>query len=150
VYATGFSQGGMMSYLLSVELPHKFAAIASVGGSRPVAAGDVFAPPEIEATPGRPFPILHMHGTGDPIVPYNGGTSTVGSLTLNFPPALRLIEEYAFNNGGDAMPTIVDLPNTNITDGTTVQKWTYDGGTYLDSAGNDREADVLLYRIDNG
>ena len=150
IYATGFSQGGMMSYLLSVELSDRLAAIASVGGTRPLASGDILAPPNIEPTPSRRFPVLHIHGTGDAIVPYNGGISTVGSLTLNFPPVLRSVHDYVLNNGGDLMPTIVDLPNTNTTDGTTVQLLSYDGGNYLDQAGNARPAEVLLYRIQNG
>jgi polyhydroxybutyrate depolymerase len=150
VYATGYSQGGMMSYLLSVERPYTFAAIASVGGTRPRASDDVDLPPNIESTPGRPFPLLHIHGTGDPIVPYNGGVSTVAALTLNFPPVERLVHDYVRSNGGDLMATIVDLPNTNSADGTTVQLLSYDGGSYLDAAGNTRPAEVLLYRIQNG
>jgi polyhydroxybutyrate depolymerase len=147
VYATGFSQGGAMSYILSVAMPDRFAAIASVSGPRVVAAGDVLFPPDVPTTPDRPFPLLHIHGTGDPIVPYSGGSGFMG---VQFPPAEQIVAEYVRNNGGDATPTIVDLPNTNTTDGTTVQKWTYDGGTYLDSAGNSREAEVLLYRIAGG
>jgi polyhydroxybutyrate depolymerase len=150
VYATGFSQGGMMSYLLSVERPYRFAAIASVSGPRPLAAPDVYLPPAIPATPSRPFPLLHIHGTGDPIVSYNGGTSTVGSLTLNFPPAERLVRDYVLNNQGNTTPIITDLPNTNTTDGTTVQRWSYDTGSYVDTAGNMREAEVLFYRVAGG
>jgi polyhydroxybutyrate depolymerase len=150
VYATGFSQGGVMSYILSVALQDRFAAIASVGGTRPLASEDVFVPPNIAATPSRPFPVLHIHGTGDPIVPYNGGVSTVGSLTLNFPPVDRIVHEYVVNNGGSLTPNIIDLPNINTTDGTTVQMLSYDGGVYFDKAGMARDAEVLLYRVQNG
>jgi polyhydroxybutyrate depolymerase len=150
VYAAGFSQGGMMTYLLSVARPYTFAAIASVGGPRPLAAADVYMPPNIPATPSRPFPLLHIHGTGDLIVPYNGGVSTVGSLTLNFPPAQRLLHDYVLNNQGDTTPIVTDLPNTNTMDGTTVQKWSYDVGDYIDVADNARDAEVLFYRIENG
>lgn len=150
VYAAGFSQGGMMTYLLSVERPYTFAAIASVGGPRPLAAADVYLPPSIPAVPSRPFPLLHIHGTGDPIVPYNGGVSTVGALTLNFPPAQRLLHDYVLNNHGDTTPIVTDLPNANTTDGTTVQKWSYNVGSYIDTAGVARPAEVLHYRIQNG
>jgi hypothetical protein len=131
-------------------MPDRFAAIASVGGTRAIATGDVLFPPELPTTPDRPFPLLHIHGTGDPIVPYGGGISSVGSVTLNFPPVERLVQHYAVSNGGDGLPSVVDLPNINTTDGTTVQKWTYDTGTYLDGSGNAREAEVLLYRIAGG
>jgi polyhydroxybutyrate depolymerase len=150
VYATGFSQGGVMSYLLSVERSDRFAAIASVGGPRPVGPGDVPVPPNIAATPDRPFPLLHIHGTGDPIVPYNGGTSTVGALTLTFPPVERVVQDYVTSNGGDPTPTVADLPNINTTDGTTVRRTSYEGDSYMDSAGNPRNSEVLFYRVQNG
>ena len=146
VYATGFSQGGMMSYLLSVEMPDRFAAIASVGGVRPLSSGDVLFPPNIEATPSRPFPLLHIHGTSDSIVPYNGGSGVNGT----YPSVERVVHDHVLNNGGDTTPTIVELPNTNTTDGSTVRLISYQGGNYLDNAGNARNAEVLFYRIENG
>jgi polyhydroxybutyrate depolymerase len=110
----------------------------------------VYLPPNIPATPSRPFPLLHIHGTGDPIVPYNGGVSTVGSLTLNFPPVERLVRDYVLNNQGNTTPIISDLANTNTTDGTRVQRWSYDTGSYFDPGGNSRDAEVLFYRVANG
>jgi polyhydroxybutyrate depolymerase len=147
VYATGLSQGGAMSYVLSVARPYRFAAIASVSAPRPFAFDDTLFPPNLAATPSRPFPLLHMHGTGDTLVPYNGG---VGVFDLRFPSVEQVVGDYVLNNGGDITPTIVDLPNTNTTDGTTVQLLSYEGGAYRDTAGNLRPAEVLLYRIHNG
>jgi len=151
VYATGFSQGGMMSYLLSVELPDRFAAIAPVGGTRPIAANGALYPPSIEALPDRPFPLLHIHGTSDPFVPYSGGVGRpVPGYSFSFPPVEQVVSDYVINNGGDLTPTTVDLPNTNTTDGSTVRRVSYQGASYMDSAGNARGAEVLLYRIQNG
>jgi polyhydroxybutyrate depolymerase len=147
IYAAGFSQGGAMSYILSVERPYTFAAIASVSGPRPFATGDVLFPPNVAMTPSRPFPLLHMHGTSDALVPYAGGT---GVFDFRFPSAEQLARDYVLNNGGNTTPGIVDLPNTNTTDGSTVQRWTYEGGPYIDKAGNARDADVLLYRVQGG
>jgi polyhydroxybutyrate depolymerase len=147
VYATGFSQGGAMSYILSIARPYTFAAIASVSGPRTIAFDETLFPPGLAATPSRPFPLLHVHGTGDPLVPYNGG---VGVFDLQFPSVERVVHDYVLNNGGDTVPTIVDLPNTDTTDGSTVQLLSYDGGTYLDRSGSVRPAEVLLYRIQDG
>lgn len=63
VYATGISNGGMMSHRLGIELSHKIAAIAPV-----VAAlfGD-------EKTPGQPVSALMINGMLDKSVPYQGG-----------------------------------------------------------------------------
>jgi polyhydroxybutyrate depolymerase len=75
VYATGLSNGGMMSYRLACDAADVFAAVAPV-------AGAVVSEP---CTPSRPVPILAVHGTGDTIVPFNGGTDGFYHL-LNFPP----------------------------------------------------------------
>lgn len=63
VYATGVSNGGGMSALLGCRLADKIAAIA------PVAGGYKALPP---CQPSRPMPVLEIHGSRDPIVPYAG------------------------------------------------------------------------------
>lgn len=65
VYSAGFSNGGFLSYRLACELADKIAAVAPVaGGLRQTPATCI---------PTRPVPLLHVHGTGDIVVPYNGG-----------------------------------------------------------------------------
>ncbi|MEX2140422.1 MAG: PHB depolymerase family esterase [Pirellulales bacterium] len=150
VYATGVSQGGIMSYLLSVELPDRFAAVASVSGTRPVLVNGAFFEPDIATTPDRPFPLLHIHGTSDPLVRYNGGAGAVPGYNFTVPPVERVISDYVTNNGGDETPTTVELPNINTRDGSTVRRISYEGANYLDSAGNSRQSEVVLYRIQNG
>ncbi len=71
VYATGHSNGGMMSYRLACEVPEKLAAIA------PNASTNVFSP----CNPARHVPVLDIHGTADPCVPYNGGESCGGCFS---------------------------------------------------------------------
>ena len=63
VYATGMSNGGMMSYRLACEAGDVFAAIA------PVAAVEVVR----SCAPRRPVPVLAFNGTSDPLVPWEGG-----------------------------------------------------------------------------
>jgi polyhydroxybutyrate depolymerase len=62
VYATGLSNGGFMSHRLGCDLSSRIAAIA------PVAGTNLTSP----CTPSRAVPVLHFHGTGDAIVPYQG------------------------------------------------------------------------------
>lgn len=62
IYATGMSNGGMMSYRLAAELSDRIASIAPVGGTMPV--GD--------AKPSRPVSLIHFHGTLDTLVPFDG------------------------------------------------------------------------------
>jgi polyhydroxybutyrate depolymerase len=154
IYATGFSQGGMMSYLLSVERSDRFAAVASVAGPRAfdfVENTDVLYPPSVAATPSRPFPVLHMHGTGESyFVPYDGGRSTFRPEFV-FPPIEEFVASYAENNLCDAAPTISEIPDTVATDGSTVDIYSYQNcAPYRDGAGGSRQAEVLLYRIENG
>jgi polyhydroxybutyrate depolymerase len=63
VYATGLSNGAMMSYRLAAELSDRIAAIAPVGGAT--------AMPIFKAA--RAMPILHIHSVDDPRALYGGG-----------------------------------------------------------------------------
>lgn len=69
IFATGFSNGGFFVHRLACEMSDTFAAIAPVSG--------VFGMDPTTCNPPRAVPVLHVHGTGDPIVPYNGGTPIV-------------------------------------------------------------------------
>ncbi|MBD3285791.1 polyhydroxybutyrate depolymerase [candidate division WOR-3 bacterium] len=64
IYATGFSNGGMMSHRLACQLSSRIAAIA------PVAGGLVYG----ECEPERPVPVIHIHARNDPVVKYEGDT----------------------------------------------------------------------------
>ena len=66
VFATGFSNGGFLSYRLACEMADVFGAIAPVSG--------VMGEPAASCSPSRPMPVLHFHGTSDPVVRYDGGT----------------------------------------------------------------------------
>ena len=79
VYVTGISRGGMMSYRLGCELSSRIAAIAPVAGN--MAASDGSAR-EVECIPAHPVSVLAIHGTLDPYVPYGGGYSALGHLTV--------------------------------------------------------------------
>lgn len=62
VFAAGFSNGGMLSHRLACELSDRIAAIGPVAGTMAI---DTCAP-------SRPVPVMHVHGTSDFVVPYNG------------------------------------------------------------------------------
>lgn len=63
VYATGLSNGAMMSYRLAVELPDVIAAIAPVAGAMMLGA----------EVPSQAKPVLHMHSVDDHRARYAGG-----------------------------------------------------------------------------
>ena len=67
VYVSGFSMGGMMSYVVANKMSDQIAAIAPVsGGGGPSSAK-------------RAMPIMHTHGTTDDVVNYNNTVNTLKS-----------------------------------------------------------------------
>jgi polyhydroxybutyrate depolymerase len=62
IYATGMSNGGMMSYRIGCELSDKIAAIAPVAGAL-----------NVECRPTQPVSVIAFHGTDDQHVLYDGG-----------------------------------------------------------------------------
>lgn len=63
IYATGMSNGGMMSYRLACEMPHVFKAIAPVAGTDNTRS----------CTPKHPVSVLHIHAKNDDHVLFTGG-----------------------------------------------------------------------------
>jgi len=66
IYVTGMSNGGMMTFRLGCELSDKITAIATVAASMPMNLYN-------SCTPSNKIPVLMIHGTDDPIIPWNGG-----------------------------------------------------------------------------
>lgn len=65
VYATGLSRGGFFALRIAAELPHKFAAVASVGAPMP-------EPVIQHHTSTGKVGVLQLHGTADQVVAYAG------------------------------------------------------------------------------
>jgi polyhydroxybutyrate depolymerase len=121
VYATGMSNGAMMSYRLACELSGRVAAIA------PVAGDLVFD----NCQPDRPVPVMHFHGTADQRVPYSGGEAD----GLVFPSVSSTISFWVKNNGCLQTPAV------------TYQKGEVTCETYNSCQEN---AEVTLCTIENG
>jgi len=110
IYATGMSNGGYMSFLLACQLSDRIAAIASVTGS--------MTPETFESCdPQHPMPILQVHGTSDPVVPYNG---TVWSRSIN-----DVMSYWATYNSCAQDATSMEISDINQSDGSTVESNTY-------------------------
>jgi len=107
IYATGHSNGGIMSYRLACELSHKIAAIAPNASTM-----EMITP----CKPSRAVPILHMHSKLDENVPYQGGYG-VGISNAYFYPLDSVFTVWGLNNGCNLMPQTV------VKDGYTETKW---------------------------
>ena len=66
IFIAGISNGGMMAQRMACEHADRIAGIATVAGTLPEKLAGV-------CKPSRPVPALILHGTADPIVPWNGG-----------------------------------------------------------------------------
>lgn len=110
VYSTGMSNGGYMSYKLACELTDRIAAIASVTGS--------MVPVELDnCSPTRTMPVMQIHGTTDPVVPYDGAIWTTGMEPL--------VDWWVAHNGCMDGPAVTDIVDSNTDDGCTAELYEY-------------------------
>lgn len=119
IFSTGMSNGGFLSHRLGCELADRIAAIAPVAG--------VLGIPT--CTPSRPMPVIHFHGTADPLVPYDGNAS------MNFPSVPDTFAGWAMRDHCNGMPV------------ETFRMADAHCSSYLDCAGG---AQVTLCTVDNG
>jgi polyhydroxybutyrate depolymerase len=110
-YLCGFSNGGFMSHKIACESSMCFAAIATVAGNM---SDTTYANCSPQFSPA----VLHIHGTADAVVPYNGGSGTGVSVD-------QTIQKWASFLTCDASPTIVNMSNPNLTDLSSPERITY-------------------------
>src|SRR5208282_5264353 len=71
VYAAGFSNGGQMVIRLIHQVPGLLAGAAIISAAQPTPEN--FLLPD---APPVPLPVVLIHGTGDPLVAYEGGPTS--------------------------------------------------------------------------
>jgi len=125
VFASGMSNGAILSHRLGCELAERLAAIA------PVAGTDLTS----SCRPTRPIPVMHTHGTADGHVPWAGGEGCGPTTDVDFTSVPETLERWRARNGC-SMATRVTFTQGN---GSCE---TYEGC----AAG----ADVILCSIDGG
>ena len=124
IYASGLSNGGGMSFMLSCTLADRIAAIGTVSGT--------YLYPWESCKPARPVPLIAFHGVVDEIVPYYGGPSRM--FDVPFPNIPDWMAEYARRNGCTAEK---QLPEQGQVTG-----W--------HDTGCNQNADVIFYTIADG
>ena len=137
IYATGMSNGGMMTYRLGAELSDIFAAIAPVAGSIGGQATEeevIWRIPE----PDHPVSVISFHGMKDYRVPYDGGRPTANGTK----------GAYSYFSVNDSISFWLDqnncisFPKRTISESKNIINDTWSGG--IDGA------EVTLYTIVNG
>lgn len=120
IFFTGFSMGGFMSHHMAIEHGDRIAGCAPVSGLITFSMSN--------QTPVAPVRMLHIHGTTDPVVGYNGNSQYFGgTLGLGVDAILNYWKEA---NGCDGEPKIDTLPDLK-NDGLRFVRYTYDCGTEL-------------------
>jgi len=106
VYASGYSNGGMMAYGLANYKSNLITAVASVSGSMLDCAGAI----------NRPVPIIHLHGTSDGVIPFSGNSdynsvqstldywinfnnTSVNPIISTYSDQGMIIEHYLYDDG---------------------------------------------------
>ncbi|QGU08274.1 Alpha/beta hydrolase family protein [Corynebacterium occultum] len=104
VFAAGYSNGGQMVIRLLHDAPELLAGAATLAA--PVPVGDNLLDSSL-AAPVVPRKVLIMHGTGDPIVPYQGGPAGTPATGIRgyVRSAPASAEYFATRNGITAPPT---------------------------------------------
>jgi len=136
VYATGISNGALMSNRLGCELSDKIAAIAPVAGNIPQKTASAWSPSHTVS-------VLIINGTEDPVMPFNGGD--ISFLSIKTGKVLSVAETVKFwigKNGCSAAPITEQLPHLNPDDNTSTIVERYRG--CRDST------DVALYKVNGG
>ena len=110
IYAAGYSNGGMMAYGLANYKSDLIAAVASVSGTMLNCTGPT----------SHPMPVIHLHGTSDAVVSYNGSNdwnsvqstldywtsfnNTISTPTINTDnTGVMTIEHYSFEQGDNSV-----------------------------------------------
>ena len=128
VYVAGMSNGAIMAGRLACELSDRIAAIAQVAGTASVAVA-------ARCDPGRAVPVLEIHGTADPLVPYGGGTVApqLGTGRGQVVGVDAWASFWVANNSASPAPRV-----SAIGPDTTVRTW----------SGATPRSDVVFYRVD--
>jgi polyhydroxybutyrate depolymerase len=126
IYATGMSNGGMMTYRLACQLSDRLAAIAPVAG----------ALNETSCAPVAPVPAIIFHGTDDQQVLYDGGYGPRQFEPRYDFPVSHAVSFFVAHNDCSTAPVTETSPSGAI------KKETYGNGT--------GGAEVIVYTVVGG
>ena len=135
VYFIGHSNGGFMAYRMACDHADEITAVVSLAG---MATND-----PAECAPSRPVTVLHIHGTGDETIFYDGSTTGI----QRYPSARATVDLWRRLDGCAEQPTtsapmdlearlmgaetVVTTYQTGCRDGTRVALWAITNGVHV-------------------
>ena len=119
IFACGISNGGLMSQTLAMALPKKIKAIGMVASN--------FGSIQIEGSKNtNPFSVLLIHGTTDPLFPYQEGQIGVFGKSRGLVLGIeKSIEHMCRLNGNDSIPVISSIEDKAANDNCTSEHLVY-------------------------
>lgn len=116
IFVCGISNGGFMAQRLAFELSDLLKGIGVVAANLSVVQSQ-------KNFPAHPVPAIFINGTGDPLVPYNGGPVTVfrqkRGMTLSVD---KTIETWKKINGCSELKEVGTFPDLDENDNCTATK----------------------------
>jgi polyhydroxybutyrate depolymerase len=137
IYVLGHSNGAFMAYQLACAWGDELAAIASLAGASPLSLENCADPAPS---------VLHIHGTEDDIVLYEGGSNLLDAGGPAYPGAQQSAELWAAKLGCAADPIVDDTVDFDLTipgaetvrqryshcsDDKSVELWSVEGGEHI-------------------
>ncbi len=132
IYATGLSNGGIMSQRLACDASDVFAAIGPVSGTLN----------DPECQPKEPVSVIEFHGTADQHLPYNGGIGDKSLANVPFVSVKDTIDAWIKFDGCSPTPqttTLSDIQHdvySGCAAGTAVELYTIINGGHAWPGGN--------------
>jgi polyhydroxybutyrate depolymerase len=117
-------------------MPERFTAITAIIANLP----DTVNMDCVEKK--RPMPVMIINGTSDQTNPYNGGEVAIpGTVLGKVRSTEKTFEYWAGLDGYKGKPKKENLPDTDPTDGKTIEKYTYE---------KKGKPEVVLLKVING
>jgi polyhydroxybutyrate depolymerase len=126
IYATGLSNGGILSYRLACDASDLFAAIAPVSGTQNY----------VRCEPQEPVSVIHFHGTDDTRLPYGGGSgddSVTGVVYNSVEESIKFWRDFNSCSGTPQIQSYRDIQidaYTGCNQGTEIQLYAILGGKH--------------------
>ncbi len=121
VFFSGISMGGFMAQRIGIDHSNKVSAIVSVSGTIATAISN--------RTPETNIDMMHIHGTSDDVVTYDGANFSLdpfGSFNIGLSAEQTVEYWHSFNNCNETPRSCVYNDTKN--DGFTFERYDYSGG----------------------
>lgn len=136
IHFTGISNGGFMAHRMACDHADLIASVAALAGTTHEDSSD--------CAPSSPVHMLHIHGTGDSTIRYDGGCIAFSC----YPGAAATIDRWINYNRCDAYPdpdgpafnldwavpgpeTVRTVYRQNCDEGVTVELWQMEGSEHV-------------------